>query len=89
MIKRSASRLAMGLGLAALSLSAAQALEFKKPGDAIKYRQSTFAVMGAHFSSVGAVVKGEKPFNAQDVAADIAVVASLAALPWQAFGPGT
>lgn len=89
MIKRNTSRIALGLGLAALSLSAAQALEFKKPEDAIKYRQSTLAVMGAHFSSVGAVVKGEKAFNAQDVAADIAVVASLASLPWQAFGPGT
>jgi len=89
MIIRSASRLVLGLGLAVLSLSAAQALEFKKPEDAIKYRQSAFALMGAHFSNVGAVVKGDKAFNAQDVAGDIAIVASLAALPWKAFGPGT
>ena len=85
MINRSASRLVLGLGLAVLSLSAAQALELKKPEDAIKYRQSAFALMGAHFSNVGAVVKGDKAFNAQDVASDIAIVASLAALPWKAF----
>jgi cytochrome c556 len=45
--------------------------------------------MGTHFSRIGAVVKGEKPFNKEEVAANAAVVANLAHLPWQAFGPGT
>jgi hypothetical protein len=63
--------------------------QFAKAEDAIKYRQSTFSVMGTHFSRIGAVVKGEKPFDKEEVAANAAVVASLAHLPWQAFGPGT
>ena len=63
--------------------------QFQKPEDAIKYRQATFTVMAAHFSRIGAVVKGEKPFNKDEVAANAAVVASLAHLPWQAFGTGT
>ena len=63
--------------------------QFAKAEDAIKYRQSTFSVMGTHFSRIGAVVKGEKPFDKAEVAANAAVVASLAHLPWQAFGPGT
>ncbi len=67
---------------------AAQA-QFAKSEDAIKYRQATFTVMAAHFSRIGAVVKGEKPFNKEEVAANAAVVASLAHLPWQAFGAGT
>ncbi len=67
---------------------AAQA-QFAKSEDAIKYRQATFTVMAAHFSRIGAVVKGEKPFNKDEVAANAAVVASLAHLPWQAFGTGT
>ncbi|WP_370626474.1 cytochrome c [Polynucleobacter sp. 30F-ANTBAC] len=71
-----------------LSPIAAQA-QFAKAEDAIKYRAATFVVMGAHFSRIGAVVKGEKPFNKEDVAANAAVVASLAHLPWSAFGPGT
>jgi cytochrome c556 len=71
-----------------LSPLAAQA-QFAKPEDAVKYRSATFVVMAAHFSRIGAVVKGEKPFNKEEVAANAAVVASLAHLPWQAFGPGT
>ncbi len=71
-----------------LSPLAAQA-QFAKSEDAIKYRQATFTVMAAHFSRIGAVVKGEKPFNKEEVAANATVVASLAHLPWQAFGAGT
>jgi cytochrome c556 len=63
--------------------------QFAKTEDAIKYRQSTFSVMGTHFSRIGAVIKGEKPFDKAEVAANAAVVASLAHLPWQAFGPDT
>ncbi len=63
--------------------------QFTKPEDAIKYRQASFVVMASHFSRIGAVVKGEKPFNKDEVAANAAVVASLAHLPWSAFGPGT
>jgi cytochrome c556 len=76
------------LGLILLSPMTAQA-QFAKAEDAIKYRSSTFSVMGTHFSRIGAVVKGEKPFNKEEVAANAAVVANLAHLPWQAFGPGT
>ena len=75
------------LSLALLS-PLAQA-QFSKPEDAIKYRQSSFTVMANHFSRIGAVVKGEKPFNKDEVAANAAVVASLSHLPWSAFGPGT
>jgi cytochrome c556 len=76
------------LAITLLSPLSAQA-QFAKAEDAIKYRQSTFRVMGTHFSRIGAVVKGEKPFDKEEVAANAAVVASLAHLPWQAFGPGT
>ena len=76
------------LFISLLSPLAAHA-QFAKSEDAIKYRQSTFIVMAAHFSRIGAVVKGEKPFNKDEVAANAAVVASLAHLPWQAFGAGT
>jgi cytochrome c556 len=63
--------------------------QFKKPEDAIKYRQSVYTVMANSFGKIGAVVKGEVPFNKEDVAKNAAVVATLSTLPWQAFGPGT
>jgi cytochrome c556 len=63
--------------------------QFKKPEDAIKYRQNVFNVMATSFGKIGAVVKGEAPFNKDEVAKNAAVVAMLSTLPWQAFGPGT
>ena len=63
--------------------------QFQKAEDAIKYRQSVYSVMGTHFGRIGAVVKGEVPYNKDDVAKNAAVVATLSTLPWQAFGAGT
>lgn len=63
--------------------------QFQKPEDAIKYRQSTFTVMANSFGKIGAVVKGEAPYNKDEVAKNAAIVAMMSTLPWQAFGPGT
>jgi cytochrome c556 len=63
--------------------------QFQKSEDAIKYRQSVFTVMANSFGKIGAVVKGEAPYNKEDVTKNAAIVAMLSTLPWQAFGPGT
>ena len=63
--------------------------QFQKPEDAIKYRQSAFSLIGTHFGRIGAVVKGEVPYNKDDVAKNAAIIATLSTLPWQAFGAGT
>lgn len=62
--------------------------QFAKPDDAVAYRQSVFTVMGTHFARIGAVMKGERPFNAADVAQNAALVATLSKLPWPAFENG-
>jgi len=73
-----------------LAIGAGAAIaQFQKPEDAIKYRQSAFTVIGNSFGKIGAVVKGEAPYNKDEVAKNAAIVAMLSALPWQAFGPGT
>jgi cytochrome c556 len=73
-----------------LAISAGVALaQFQKPEDAIKYRQSAFTVMANSFGKISAVVKGEAPYNKDEVAKNAAIVATLSTLPWQAFGPGT
>jgi len=63
--------------------------QFQKPEDAIKYRQSAFTVMANSFGKIGAVVKGEAPYNKEEVAKNAAIVTMISTLPWQAFGPGT
>lgn len=73
----------------ALSLATPAMAQFAKPEDAIKYRQSAFALMGAHMGRLAAVVKGEVPYNKDDVARNAAIISTLSSLPWQAFGPGT
>jgi cytochrome c556 len=74
-------------GCAALSVPASA--QFAKAEDAIKYRKASFTVMGAHFGRLGAMAQGRVPFDAQTAAANADVVASMAKLPWAAFGEGT
>ena len=83
-------KLVLATTAATLAISAGVAFaQFKNADDAIKYRQSAFTVMANSFGKIGAVVKGEAPFNKDEVAKNAAVVAMLSTLPWQAFGPGT
>lgn len=72
-----------------LSIATSAMAQFAKPEDAIKYRQSAFALMSAHMGRLSAVVKGEVPYNKEDVARNAAIISTLSSLPWQAFGPGT
>ena len=71
------------------ALSTPAFADFQKTEDAIKYRQSSLSLLGTHFSHIGSVVKGETPFNKEDVAKNAAIVNMLSGLPWQGFGPGT
>ena len=85
------------LAAAALTVSAAlmgvsasaDTLKFGKPEDAIKYRQNALFLMSQHFGSLGAMANGRAPFNAELAQQNGAVLQTLAALPWQAFGAGT
>ena len=63
--------------------------QFQNAEKAVDYRESVFTVMGTHFGRIGAVVKGEAPYNKDEVAKNAAIVAMMSTLPWQAFGPGT
>ena len=77
--------------LAAILLTSAGVAfaQFQKPEDAIKYRQSVFTVMANSFGKIGAVVKGEAPYNKDELAKNAAIAVMMSSLPWQAFGPGT
>ncbi len=81
-------RVATIVAFSVAGLPAANA-QFAKSEDAVKYRQSTLFVMGNHFGRINAVVKGEVPFNKEEVIKNATLVNSMASLPWQGFGPGT
>ena len=85
------SRIALGALISAFSLSIASPAfaQFAKPEDAVKYRQSAFALMGAHMGRLAAVVKGETPYNKDDVVRNAAIISMLSGMPWQAFTSGT
>jgi cytochrome c556 len=74
---------------ALLTINGSAFAQFQNAEKAVEYRQSVFTVMSNHFGRIGAVVKGEAPFNKDELAKNAAIVAMLSNLPWQAFGPGT
>ena len=80
--------LAAAVAVAVLVPFSAQA-QFAKPEDAIKYRQSAFTVMAAHFSRIGAMVNGRVPFDAKAAADNAALVVTLSKLPGTGFVAGS
>jgi cytochrome c556 len=80
----------LGIVFAAGVVGSAQAQSlFAKPEDAIKYRQSALFVMGQHFGRIGAVVKGERPYNKEEVVKNAEIAEQMSSLHWEAFVPGT
>jgi cytochrome c556 len=75
-------------GLMATTLVPAHA-QFAKPEDAIKYRKASYTVMAAHFGRLGAMANGRVPYDAKAAAENADLVATLAKLPWSAYGEGT
>lgn len=78
----------IGLCCAVVASSAAYA-QFAKTDDAVKYRQAGFTLMGNHMGRIGAMLKGDKPFNVDDVRASAAIIDFASKLPWEAFVPGS
>lgn len=59
--------------------------QFSKPEKAVKYRQSVMFVIGQHFGRLGAMVKGNQPYDQNTFESNTAVIETLAGLPWEAF----
>lgn len=79
---------AVAATLAAALPAQAQA-KFQKAEDAIKYRQSAFTVMAAHFGPVAAMAQGKIPFDPQAAQVNIAIARTMAPLPFAGFVPGS
>lgn len=74
---------------AAVLIALPAAAQFQKPADAVEYRKGAFTVMGAHMARLGAMANNKAPFDAKAAQANADIIATLAALPFTAFGPGT
>ena len=81
--------IAMSCVLAAFACAMPAQAQFAKPEDAIKYRKAGFTLMAAHFGRLGAMAQGRVPFDAKVAAENADVLATVAKLPWAAFGEDT
>ena len=83
-------KLFLGLALVSGIAGAAHAqAPFAKAEDAIKYRKSAMFVMAQHFGRLGPVVKGERPYNKDEVARNAAIADEVSKLPFEGFVAGT
>jgi cytochrome c556 len=79
----------LGIAAAAALASGAALAQSVKPEDAIKYRQGVLRAIGWNFGPMGAMVKGEIPFDKAKFARNAERVAVLSPMPWEGFTPGT
>ena len=68
----------MGLTFSASSLAA-------KPEDAIKYRQGVMTAQGWNFGAMGAMIKGEKPYDKAEFAKRAENLAALSKMALEGF----
>lgn len=79
----------LALAAFAATMSLPAAAQFAKAEDAIDYRQSALSVIAAHFGRLGAMAKGDVPFDAKVAQENAEVVLFMSKLPWAGFGAGT
>lgn len=60
-----------------------------KPADSIEYRQCAYEVMGWNFGKMKAMVQGTVPYDKEAFIKRADIVALVATLPLEGFGPGT
>jgi cytochrome c556 len=83
------SKTSRAVAVAVLVACGPAAAQFKSADDAIEYRQGALAVMGNHFSRIGAMANAKVPYDAKVAQANADLVATLAKLPWSAFIEGS
>ena len=89
-VKKFGGALAAACALLAVGSAAAQTtLQFAKAEDAIQYRQSAFQVLKYRFGVLGPIVKGQAPYDKENVIKDVQILSEVAQLPWAGFVEGS
>ena len=73
----------------ALTLISVSVAAQAKPEDVIKYRQAVYKVMGWNFGPMGAMVKGEKPYDKEAFARHASIVSQMSPLAMEGFAAGS
>ena len=63
--------------------------QFAKPEDAVKYRQSALQLIASHFGLMQPVIKGQAPYDAAAIKANVELLKTLSSLPWAGFVEGS
>ena len=74
----------LGMGF----LTAASAAD-PKPQDVVEYRKSVYTIIGWNFAPIGAMMKGEVPFNAAAVARHAQYVEMMSKAATEGFSKGS
>jgi cytochrome c556 len=61
----------------------------QKPEDVIKYRKAVMSIQSWHMRPMAAMVKGQRPFDAEVFAFNAQVIGQTARMKGDAFAPGT
>ena len=80
------TKMALAAGVLAVATTA---LAQPKPEQFVKQRQSALALIGWYFGPMGAVAKGEAPFNKEDAIRRTTNLVALSKMPWEGFVGGT
>jgi cytochrome c556 len=76
--------------LAAIASGIAGAtLAQQKPEEVIKYRKSVMTIQSWHMRPMAAMVKGQRPYDAETFAYNAQVIGHTAKMKAEAFAPGT
>jgi cytochrome c556 len=78
----------VALVAAAIAVAGA-AIAQPKPENFVKQRQSALNLLGWYFGPLGAVAKGEKPFDKEDAVRRTTNLVALSKMPWEGFVAGT
>jgi cytochrome c556 len=82
-------KLALPATALVLALTTAVAIAATKEEEAIKYRKAVMTTIAWHFGPIGAMVKGERPFDKNLVARNADRIEALSKMPLEGFIAGT
>jgi len=83
------NKTALFFGLMSVVIAIPSYAQFARPEQAVSYRRAVMMVHGRHIAMLDQVAKGERPYNAQEVANSAAVVDFVSRQGWMGFIPNS